>query len=214
MIIIIIPLLVVLLGLAALNWDTIIKALKGKKVAVLGARKVGKTRLINFLSKGSLPKKYEGTNYPEPVRGRRFQLKELKLVIKDMVDVPGRGGYTWERIVKDADIVLYLLRVDRLMKGHKPTEDRVQRDIGRIKRWLDDNPKEFPLFIIGTHCDRTDPDWTTLSADQIVEYEDKVRDMAIFQDLELLGGGARNVTLVARELKVEGDNGIAGILFV
>ena len=150
--------------IAALNWDEIIKALKGKKLAVLGERKVGKTSLLKFFTEGSIPEEYNPTTRPKRVRGGRFQLKDLKLVIKDTIDVPGRRAYVWGQSVKDADIVLYLLRVDRLMEGHRPTESRVEKDIGQIKRWLDTNPKKFPLFVIGTHCDLTDPDLTYLAS--------------------------------------------------
>ena len=117
--------------------------------------------------------------------------------------MPGRRGYDWERIIKDADIVFYLLRVDRLIEGHRPTESRVQKDTSQIKRWLDANPKKFPLFVIGTHCDLTDPDLTTLSADQIGDYEDKVREMPIFEKIVLLGGGEKKVTLILGSLKSE-----------
>lgn len=190
---------------AALNWDEIVKALRGKKLAVLGERKVGKTSLLKFLAEGSIPEEYEATNESgEIVRGRRFKLRDLKLAIKDTRDVPGRRGYDWEKIIKGADIVLYLLRVDRLMEGHRPTESRVQKDISQIKRWLDTNPqKKFPLFVIGTHCDLTDPDLTTLPADQIGAYEDKVREMSIFQEIVLRGGGEREVTLMLGSLKSE-----------
>ena len=137
----------------ALNWDKIIKALKGKKLAVLGQVRVGKTRLIRFLTEGSIPEpeEYDGTQHPKKVRGRRFELRDLKLAIKDTWDMPARMGYDWERIIKGADIVLYLLRVDRLMEGYGPTESRVQKDIGQIKRWLDANPKKFPLFVALLH---------------------------------------------------------------
>jgi len=44
---------VALLGTTtALNWDGIMLMLKGKRVSVLGARGVGKTHLVQFLSKG------------------------------------------------------------------------------------------------------------------------------------------------------------------
>ena len=159
--------------------------------------------MIKFLTEGSIPEEYEATNDPQRVSGRRFQLKDLELAIQDTIDVPGRRNIDWEKIIKDADIVMYLLRVDRLMEGHRPTESRVQKDIGQIKRWLDANPKKFPLFVIGTHCDLTDPDLTTLSLDQIGDYEDKVREMAIFRHIELLGGGESKVTLMLGSLKSE-----------
>jgi hypothetical protein len=45
-------------GMVYLNWDKIVIALSGKQVAVLGARQVGKTHLIEFLTTGSIPAGY------------------------------------------------------------------------------------------------------------------------------------------------------------
>lgn len=194
---------------AALNWDKITKTLKGKKLAVLGARidgaPVGKTSLIKFLSEGSVPEEYKATNRPEKVRGRRFQLRELELDIEDMVDVPGsKHRYaSWKQVTKDADIVLYLLRIDKFMADDKGTEVRIRQDMGQIKRWLQDNSKNFPLFIIGTHGDLIDPDITTLSSDQIEDFEDRVREMPIYPTIEQLGGGGGKVRLVCGSLKSE-----------
>ena len=47
-------------GAVAANWDKIIKALKGKKLAVLGERD-RKATLLKFLTEGSIPEKYEAT---------------------------------------------------------------------------------------------------------------------------------------------------------
>ena len=192
-----------------LNWDDITKALTGKKLAVLGARidrdPVGKTSLIKFLSEGSIPEEYKATNRPENVPGRRFQLRELELDIEDMVDVPGsKNRYaSWKQVTKDANLVLYLLRIDKFMVGDKGTEVRIREDMGQIRRWLQDNPKDFPLFIIGTHGDLMDPDITTLSSDQIEDFEERVREIPIYETIEQLGGGGGKVRLVCGSLKSE-----------
>ena len=182
--------------------------LKGKTLAVLGEQKVGKTCLLDFLTTGSIPKKYKADHYAREVPGRRFQLRKLKLNIPPLKHLPGfKEQYAiWKEVVTEADIVLYLLRVDQLMAGHKPTEDRVQKDMRQIKKWLDELekngiPKKYPLFVIGTYCDRTDPDLTALPADQTGDYVNKIRDMPIFQKIELLGGGGSKVRFVFGSLK-------------
>ena len=164
--------------------------------------------MIDFLTTGSIPKKYKADQYAREVPGRRFQLRKLKLNIPSLKHLPGfKEQYAiWKEVVTEADIVLYLLRVDQLMAGHKPTEDRVQKDIRQVKKWLDEleeegNPKKYPLFILGTYCDRTDPDLTALPADQTGSYVNKVRDMPIFQKIELLGGGGSKVRFVFGSLK-------------
>ena len=195
-------------ALAAVAFLVTKRRLKGKKLAVLGKQKVGKTYLINFLTTGSIPKKYEPTVFAQDVPGRRFQLRKLKLNIPPLKNLPGfkEQWAIWKDVVIEADIVLYLLRVDQLMAGHKPTEDRVQKDIRQIKMWLDKlekqgKPKKSPLFIVGTHCDCTDPDFTTLPKNQTGDYVQKVLDMPIFKTIELLGGGGSKVRFVFGSLK-------------
>lgn len=183
--------------------DAIITAFTGKRFAVLGERGVGKTVLINFLTKGTLSKDYIQTLDPEKTAPNYFKLNELKLKIKESKDVPGDADFyaQWEDIVQNSDIVLYLLRSDKLMAGDKNTEERVKRDMGQIGRWLKGTPKEFPLFIIGTHCDRTDPDLTKLPKNKRGSYEDKLRGMPIFQEIALRGGGGRKVRFIFGSLK-------------
>ena len=184
------------------------RRLKGKTLAVLGEQKVGKTCLIDFLTTGSIPKKYKAGLYAREVPGRRFQLRKLELNIPPLKDLPGFSEEyaQWKEVVNEADIVLYLLRVDQLVAGHEPTECRVQKDLRQIKKWLkeleeEDKRKKYPLFIVGTHCDLTDPDLTALPADQTGSYVKKVRDMPIFQRIELLGGGGNKVRFVFGSLK-------------
>ena len=87
------------------------------------------------------------------------------------------------------------------MGGDKCTEERVKRDIGQIGKWLQENPKKFPLFIIGTYCDLTTPDLTMLPEDERGAYENKIRRMPIFQEIALRCGGGRKVRLIFGSLK-------------
>lgn len=180
------------------------KALKGKRFAVLGERRVGKTVLINFLTKGTLSKRYDATRVTRKTEPNDFQLKELELKIKESKDVPGDTSQygQWKNIVQKADIALYLLRTDRLMEGDKCTEERVKRDIGLIGKWLQEKPKKIPFFIIGTYGDLTTPDLTMLPKDERVVYEDKIRGMPIFQEIALRSSvGGRKVRFVFGSLK-------------
>ncbi len=193
---------------AALTIRGLKKKLKDKTFAVLGESTVGKTCLIDFLTTGSIPRKYKADLYAKEVSGRRFQLRELELNISPLKHLPGFPDVypDWKEVVTEADIVLYLLRVDKLMASHEPTENRVQKDIGQIKRWLDelekeDKPKKWPLFIIGTYCDLTDPDFTTLPKNETGSYVEKVLNMPIFQKIEKLGGGGSKVRFLFGSLK-------------
>jgi len=187
-----------------LNWDRIVIALKGKKLAVFGARGVGKTHLIKFLTTGSIPESYKQTIRPENAEGRRFQLQELDLKIKDTRDLPGGpDAYAeWEGLYNEADMVLYLLRIDKLMERNSETEERIQRDMKQIESWLKKEKEPRPrFFIIGTHCDLTNPDLTTLTEDKRGNYIDKVRALPVLQDSVQRGGGAHRAKVVLGSMK-------------
>ena len=199
-----IPILLMIGGAALLGLG-ILADIKGYKLAVLGARRVGKTVLIEFLTKGTLSKEYAKTGRPQKTDSRRFKLKKLDLKIEESIDTPGDENFyfQWKNITKDADIVMYLLRVDLLIKGDRDTEERVRREISHIADWLRESAKKYPLFVIGTHCDQTVPDFTKLTKNKQVDYVDERRRMPIFREVELLSGGARQVRFVFGSLKSE-----------
>lgn len=194
-----------LLGLGGLLGGALLleEKVKGKKFAVLGERSTGKTALINFFTKGIFSTENTQTLFEKKAGSNRLELKDLELEIEESIDVPGSEDFyfAWESITKKADVVLYLLRVDELMVGNKQTEERVKRDMGQIGNWMKETPKEFPLFIIGTHCDLTDPDLTKLPKEKKGYYEDKLRGMSIFRDIVLRGGGSNKVRVVFGSLK-------------
>ena len=193
-----------LVGAASIGW-AILDELEHKKLAVLGERVVGKTALIQFLTTGTLPDKYLSTDGVYKTSRGHIKLEDLELKIDESRDLPGGIPWyvDWKNLTEEADIVLYLLRVDKLMASDKHTEERVKRDMGHIGNWLKENPKEFPLLIIGTHCDLSDPDLTKLPEDKIGAYIDHVRTMRIFQDIALLGGGENKVRFVFGSLKTK-----------
>ena len=190
-------------GGVVLNWDKILIGLSGKKIAILGARGVGKTTLIKFLTTGSIPESYKQTVHPERVEKRRFQLRDLDLKIKDTRDLPGGSdAYAeWKRLYNEADLVFYLLRVDRLVERNVETENRVRRDMKQIEGWLKAKEPQSRFFIIGTHCDLTDPDLTELSEDKRGDYQDAVRALPVIQECVQRVGSDSTVTVVLGSLK-------------
>ena len=205
---IIIPILIIvaLLSGATLTGGVVIAVyeyLHRKRFAVLGARETGKTALLTYLTQGTLPTTYVQNTHPQKTEPNTLNLDDLKLRVAEGVDLPGSEHYgEWQKNVEKSHIVLYLLRSDMLMAGDAETETRVRRDVGHIGDWLKEYPKEVPLFIIGTHCDLTDPDLTALSDDRIGDYEDKLRRMPIFQEVALLGRDNRHLpTFIFGSLK-------------
>ena len=185
----------------ALNWDKIATRWSGKKLAILGARGVGKTHLLKFLSNGSIPKSDKQTIRPEKVKGRRFKLRSLDLKIKETRDLSGGDDEygNWKELFDEADVVFYLLRIHKLMAHDEETKDRVIRDMEQIRYWLKEQRKEF--FIVGTHGDLANPDLTRLQETERGDWQDKIRRQTILQDCVLLAGGAQNAKVVLGSLK-------------
>ena len=111
----------------------------GKKLAILGARGVGKTHLLTFLTTGSIPESYK---HRRESKGRR----SLSLKIGDLPGGPETYA-EWKEIFGEA----YL--IDKLMEHDAEAENRVRRD---MRRWLKD--RRPPFFIIGTHGDLANPE--------------------------------------------------------
>ncbi len=190
----------------AAYWDDLLIAFKGKKLAILGARGVGKTHLGKFLSSGSLPETYKQTVAPEKTASHRFQLKDLDLKIKSSLDLSGsKEAYAeWKELSDQSDVIFYLLRADRLIEGDEAVEERVRDDIYQIGRWLEARSPRPLFFIIGTHCD-LDREFVTLSEDRMGNYTDKFRQLSIICELVARGGGAQLVKVVLGSMKTMHD---------
>ncbi len=208
---IIIAVVIVLAATAAtaaivLNWDKIVTQLKGKKIAILGARGVGKTTLISFLTTGCVPESSKQTIRSGNAKGRRFSLRELDLKIKDTRDLPGGpDAYAeWKELFDEADLVFYLLRIDKLVESDAEAENRVRRDMKQIESWLKELKDQRPLprlFIIGTHGDLANPDLTTLPENEQGNYQDRIRALPIIQECVQRAGGSHNTKVVLGSMK-------------
>lgn len=187
-------------------WDRIVIALAGKRLAVLGARGVGKTHLISFLVTGSIPAEYKQTVAPEKTASRRFQLKDLDLKIKKSLDVSGdKAAYAeWKELHDQAAMVFYLLRADRLIAGDVDVEARVRDDLRHIGGWLEARNPRPRVFIIGTHCD-FDAEFSGLSPDTFGDYVDKFRKLPIVNELVARGGGAQQAKVALGSMKTIKD---------
>lgn len=195
-----------LTGTTIVKWDDIVIRLKGKRLAVLGSRGVGKTHLLTFLTSGSIPDEYKQTVAPEKTSARRFQLNELDLKVKKTLGVSGdKAAYAeWKELHDQSDVVLYLLRGDRLIANDKVVEARVRDDLRHIAGWLEERKPRPTFFIIGTHCD-LDQEFSTISAEKFGEYVDKFRRLPIVSELVAHGGGTQQVKVVLGSMKTVQD---------
>jgi GTPase SAR1 family protein len=141
-------LIAILFTTTFLNWDEIVCRLRGKKVAILGGQAVGKTTLCDFLSKGSIPEKYEQTSLDRTC-GRYFKLEELnlKIYLKSSWDVGGGDKSRpesllqyWKKIVDQSEIVFYLVNVYVLLNPDLPLENFEMHEdyLSRVRRGLRD----------------------------------------------------------------------------
>lgn len=188
-------------GSVYFNWDEIVIAWKGKKIAVLGARDTGKTCLLKFLSTGSIDPEYRQSPSFK-VDSFRSSLKDLDLCIKETLDVPGaKDAYIeWKELHDKADVVFYLLRADHLINGNSKTESRVREDMKHIGGWFDARKSKPTIFIVGTYCDN-DPDFYLHLTDRMGDYIDKFRKLPIISELVAHAGGGAHTKVVLGSLK-------------
>jgi energy-coupling factor transporter ATP-binding protein EcfA2 len=133
-------------------WDSFIILLKGKKIAILGARGSGKTTLLTFLSKGELPAESKQTTMAFPVSARRFALKDLQLDLKETQDVPG-GEWAldeWKKLHDESDYVIYLINAAELDKSGTG----IDYDLKKIKGWRSVEKCKSKFLIVATHMDK------------------------------------------------------------
>lgn len=95
-------------GSVVSNWENIAYSLKGKKIAVLGTRRVGKTTLLKYMEKGILIERYNQTRDKNEIERTRIKLDDLDILIKKTDDVSGgeKAYGVWEKLFKEADLVL------------------------------------------------------------------------------------------------------------
>jgi hypothetical protein len=62
---------------------------------------------------------------------RQASIYDLELRLKETLDLPGgKVAYPeWKRLHNEADVVLYLLRADKILAGDFEVEERVQADL-------------------------------------------------------------------------------------
>ena len=182
-------------------WDEIIVFFGGKKLAILGARGVGKTHLIRFLSTGEIPTEYKQTVAPEKYKGRRFKLETLDLKIKANLDVSGaQAAYAeWKTLYSQADIIFYLFKADMLLSGDAKSEERVRADLRHINTWRQNSRKPRQIFLVGTHCDN-DPNYSAYSL-RFGDYVDKFHKLPIVAEMRGYAGGGADAKVVLGSMK-------------
>jgi energy-coupling factor transporter ATP-binding protein EcfA2 len=194
-------------GAVASNWENITYALKGKKIAVLGAREVGKTTLLKYMEKGILIERYKQTLDKQEIERTRIKLGDLDIRLKKTDDVSGdKAAYgVWKKLFEEADLVLYVIRTDMLLKHDSNTEKRAEDDLRQVQGWIKECDSKKQFFIVGNHWD-SDPDFKNLTPDQMGGYVDRFRALPVVKKMTQLAGGAATVKVALGSLATERDS--------
>ena len=186
---------------AIIYWDDVLSFFKWKRIAILGDQETGKTTLFTFLLTGELITEYMPTRGSEKTPQKRFPMKDLELKVKESLDVSGSSFARdqWRKIALEADIIIYLTRIDLLLSKDINICDRIIKDAVLIAGWLKDHYKTSGIkkscVLIGTF------------ADKVNDYNPS--DGRSVQTLDALFQGNETLKVVARNLRsVTSDDGL------
>lgn len=137
------------------------KKLSGKRVAILGGRRVGKSTLIRFLSTGEVAEGRSLSEAPLATSKRGFSLvidgKRTKFSVPR--DLPGNNGLglpKWHEEYRKADFVWYLFRADLIEQGDNNEIQRVRSHLDTFSGWNGRRGKATrKIVLIGTWADQS-----------------------------------------------------------
>jgi len=157
------------------------------------------------MTTGSIPVAYHQTGNPRKSSSRRFQLRDLDIKIKPIIDIAGsvdaRG--LWQQQVDDAHIVFHLFRADQFITGDQEAISRVINDAQHVNDWIKKR-NSCKLFLVGTHCD-LDPAFRGIAHERHGDYLDKFRQIPDVAELVMRHGGDARPHLIIGSMKSQED---------
>ena len=185
------------------------------RLAVLGARRTGKTRILQLLSGKQPDDNYKQTLVPESISSHEILVRGSKIPVDRMIDLPGseQSYPEWKVALDRSSVAMYLLRADRLIAGDLSIENRARNDMTHIGKWLECLQTKPRFFLVGTHCD-LDPRFGELSEDTLGDYLDDFRRLPIMSELVMRAGGSERVKVAAGSLRHDLEwNSLLGNIF-
>ena len=149
-------------------YESIIIALAGKKIAVLGARGAGKSTLLHFLQNESSQPPNEQTTHGERKEKTIYTAADLEVKLKSTFDLPG-GEHAinqWKKLHDKSDYVIYLIN----SKDIEPK--RVLSDLQSISSWQNEIEEKPKVIIAVTHMD-LNAEYCALKGSNRGEFYDK-----------------------------------------
>lgn len=136
----------------------IARRLSGKRVAILGHEKVGKTTLLQILRKNRTSG--PATRTVDPDEGGTFSMEIGRKTVNFHVpqDLPGHtplGQADWKEAFFEANYIWYLFRSDLIAQEDPETIQIVKRHFDLFKDWIETKKTKDPkIILIGTWADK------------------------------------------------------------
>ena len=168
------------------NWGKLKKLFKGKSIVILGQRATGKTTLLNYLLKGEITLEHEATIGIKKVKVSKKKLAELGWNVRLNSTQNDYSGVTasyeqWQKALLNADIFIYLFKIDEWILDEGSVEVQIETDIKNIQKEL--NGKHIPMFIFGTHLDLL-KDIEFNSEQEKIELIDELQKEGFFKNIK------------------------------
>jgi hypothetical protein len=127
------------------------KILFGNRLSVLGAKKTGKTSLLNFLTNGEL----KGGTGIEKTKKNKFKMKDLNLRIRAGLDITGSEDFVnnWENEIKKSDYTFYLINFLKIEEEGLKYLELIEFHFGLIRKAFSDPKRK--LYILILYCDKS-----------------------------------------------------------
>lgn len=209
MIFLIIPAIIVLIigaTIIAINLDNIKTKLYGKNLAILGARKSGKSTIHKFIEEGVIYAEYEykPSHEVNKTKGGKLKIADLDLYIKAGRDVTGDPERAqWNEVIEISDFTMYVFRIDWIIEGKKDYQKRIMDDLKSISKTVIERQRNNPKFracLLGTHFDLVNT-----PNDDKLQIETKFKNHEFFKQGALLMGGSAKTSIVLGSLSNPDD---------
>lgn len=192
----VLPLVLGALALGGTIW-AINSILNNKFITVLGGRGVGKTTLLHYLKTKQIKDSHEQTHI-DAYDAMSIEIDGTKMSILGGNDVGGSSFLhpEWKKEVNKAEVIFYLLNIDKVIKKDESYINDVNKDINAIEKEVRGKKQGTKIFLLATHADKQ----MDYSKDY-AKFEKKVHKLALINTIILKFGGKENCKVVIGSLK-------------
>lgn len=172
----------------------------GKKIAVLGARGVGKTSFFTFLEKGEISEQHEQTYCKQKKEGIFIKLDDKKIIFGSTYDVGGKDYGSWLDLIQVSDIIVYMMDINRVLKKDTLYIMTVREDLSKIAEQIREQEQKkgnkLNVILMLNHADEYQ-----LYYSSFMEFEKKTLHNALVNEVILMLGGTTKCQVIIGSLK-------------